>query len=41
MAIEFLFLIFGIALGILASTIPYAKGGISNEERMRWGAIQP
>ena len=40
MAIEIIMLILGLLLGILAATIPYKKG-ISNQERLNWGAIKP
>ncbi len=40
MAIEILLLILGLILGILTATLPYRRG-ISNEERLNWGAIKP
>ncbi len=40
MAIEIILLILGLLLGILTATLPYRKG-ISNEERLRWGAMKP
>ncbi len=40
MAIEFLLLLFGIALGILTAVIPY-EIPVSHQERIRFGAKKP